>query len=769
MLAYQNPRFTVDERVEDLIGRMTLKEKAGQCNQRMFGWDAYRKTAHGFELTDAFRDEVATYGGMGALYGLLRADPWSKVSFENGIDAAAGAKVANEIQRYLKDNTRLGIPALLVEECPHGHQALDGTLFPTNLGVGATWNPELAGKAYAHAAAEIRSRGGTIALFSALDVLRDPRWGRAEECFGEDPYLAARMTESIVKGMQGDGPEGLRRGDKVAVVLKHFAAQGACEGGRNLGPASIGERELRELHLPVMKVGAEAGAAGCMAAYNEIDGVPCHANRKLLTGVLREEWDFRGIVMADGTAIDRLLMQTGEHERAAALAMKAGVDLSLWDISYTTIENAVISGQLYEADVDRAVRRILRLKFMLGLFDEPYVDEALAAQVVGAASTRAVNLALAQQSIVLLKNEGGTLPLTPSVRRIAVIGPGADDTYRQLGDYTSAQQPGRVVTALQGIEQAAPPDTEIAYARGCGGRDRSKDGFAEAVALAASSDVAVLIMGGSSARDFGARFTVTGAADVTDGTPSEMDCGEGVDLADLRLGGVQAELVREVAATGTPVVLVLIQGRPHAIAELEPDCAAILSAWYPGQEGGRAIGDILFGIVNPSGRLPVSVPRSSDILPVYYNYKDLGKAPGYVDAAEGIASYPFGYGLGYSRFDYGTPTASATTLRKESLDEGVRLEIAVELTNAGAVEGAEVVQLYVKHLDASVTTRVKELKGFQRTSLPPGGKETVQFSIGKEELSLWDADMRYTVERGRKLVMVGPNAADVQQIMITIL
>lgn len=742
---------------------MTLKEKVGQLNQHMYGWDAYEREGSTVRLTDAFKRQVAFGDGMGALYGLFRADPWSAVTFNNGIPTEDSAKFANELQRYVKENTRLGIPVLLSEECPHGHQALDGTLLPVNLNVGSTWNPQLAERAYARASAEIRARGAHLALVSTLDILQDPRWGRSEECYGEDPYLASRMTAAVVRGLQGTESEQLRAPDKTAAVLKHLCAQGAGQGGHNAGPAAIGERELREIHLTAARAGAAAGAAGFMAAYNEIDGVPCHANEALLTGILREEWGFDGIVMADGCAIDRLLALSGDHAEAAATALSAGVDLSLWDTAFTKLEEAVRQGKVDESLIDRAVRRVLRLKFRLGLFERPYVDERLPAAVIGAAETRELNLQLARESIVLLRNgdEGrqGVLPLGDSVKRIAVIGPNADRLYHQLGDYTSVQREGTGTTVLQGIAKAAPAGVEVVHERGCGVRDLSRDGFAAAVAAARGADVAVVAIGGSSARRFDEAFDSNGEAIVSEGNPSEMDCGEGVDLADLRLGGVQEELVQAIAATGTPVVAVVIQGRPHALAGIAEHCAAILCAWYPGPEGGTAIGEILFGAVNPSGKLPVSLPRSSAQLPVYYNQKNPGRPRPYIDMPASPL-YPFGYGLSYTKFEYGEIKLSRETVTAEEIEAGGSVEVRVTVTNAGPVAGAETVQLYVQASESPITRRTLELKGFRKIELAPGAAETIVFELGKEELAIWDRRMSFTVSPCRLSVRAGSSSAE---------
>lgn len=767
---YKQAFIPVEDRVQDLLAQMTLQEKVGQLNQRMYGWNAYVRDNVGITLSHSFKEEVVFGGGMGALYGLFRSDPWSGMNYENGITAADSAKAANMVQRYVMENTRLGIPVLLIEECPHGHQALDGTLLPVNLGVGSTWNPVLMKQAYAHIAAEIRSRGAHVGLVSALDILHDPRWGRSEECFSEDPYLAARFTEAAVQGMQGDGPHELASPNKVAVVLKHLCAQGAAQGGRNAGPAAIGQRELREIHLPGAKAGMEAGVAGFMAAYNELDGIPCHANKELLTGILREEWKFDGIVMADGCAIDRLLALTGSYESAAALALSAGVDISLWDTSFTTLEEAVKQGKVSEVEIDRAVSRVLRLKFRLGLFERPYAEELSTTYEVGRPDFRNINLQVARESVVLLKNEGDLLPLKAKAgqRRIAVIGPNADRLYNQLGDYTSVQREGTGTTILQGIRLTAPEGVTVIHALGCGIRDESSAGIQEAVAAAIGADVAVLVLGGSSARQFGGDFDSNGAAIVSEGSPSEMDCGEGVDLADLSLGGIQLQLVEAVAATGTPVVAVIIQGRPHALTGLEDLCGAILCAWYPGTEGGRALGEILFGKVNPSGKLPVSLPRSAAQLPVYYNQKDPGRPRVYVDMPS-AALYPFGYGLSYTTFEYGDVSLSQNIIFASELEKGTKVTVTVGVKNTGASSGAETVQLYIRARESGITRRIAELKAFRKIELLPGEYQTVNFCLSREELGIWNKEMNFAVEPCRIAVQMGGNSRDTVATELTIL
>ncbi|MFE9808804.1 glycoside hydrolase family 3 N-terminal domain-containing protein [Streptomyces sp. NPDC005548] len=767
---YRDPSAPVAERVRDLLGRMTLPEKIGQVNQRLYGWQAYERTPDGHRLTDTFRDEVSAFGGMGALYGLQRADPWSGVGFEDGLDAHDGARMAQAVQRHAREDTRLGIPVLLVEEMPHGHQALDGTVLPVNLAVGATWDPPLYAQAVAGAATELRARGAHLALVSALDVVRDPRWGRTEECFTEDPYLAARMTEALVEGARSSG---------VGVVLKHFAGQGASVGGRNSAATELGTRELHEIHLAAARAGVSAGAAGVMAAYNEFDGVPCVANRYLLTEVLRERWGFEGIVMADGGAIDRLVRLTGDPVAAGARALDAGCDLSLWDASFARLAEAVGRGLVAEERLDAAVTRVLALKFRLGLFeDEPAAsvdsggvpagnalkgrfrkgssggpDDLAAGQgdVAGPVDLAGLGERIARASVTLLVHEGDVLPLSSGTSRIAVLGPNADAVAPLLGDYTAPQRPGTGVSILQGIRAAAGPGTEVTYAEGCAlvGDDVSE--VASAASLAAAAEVAVLVLGGSSARSGDTVFASNGAALAGSGPPSGMTCGEGVDLADLSLPAGQRALLDAVSATGTPVVVVLVQGRPHAVPAPRSGAWALLSAWYPGPRGGRAVADVLFGNAEPRGRLPVSVPRSAAHLPVFYNAKD-HRYRGYVDqSAE--ARHVFGHGLSYTTVEYGMPRLS----RNRVTAGAPRLVCRVTVRNTGARTAHETVQLYVRRLSGGTAwPRIRELRGFVGLDIAPGTEADAVFDIGPDTLASVGRNHERVVEAGAVALETGP-------------
>jgi beta-glucosidase len=702
---YRDAAAPVDARVSDLLSRMTLREKVGQLNQRMYGWDAYRRTPDGgFEPTEALYAETERFAGLGALYGLLRADAWSGVDHTNGPGAEDSAALTDLVQRHVIERSRLGIPALFVEEMPHGHMALDGTVLPVNLAVGATFDPRLYERAAAHAAAELRARGGHVALVSALDIARDPRWGRTEECFGEDPYLASRLTEALVRGMQGAPAEHFAD-DKAPVVLKHFAGQGATVGGRNSAESELGRRELHEIHLPAARAGIRAGAAAVMAAYNEVDGMPCSGNRALLTELLRERWGFEGLVMADGLAVDRLARITGDKVSAGALALDAGVDLSLWDEGFTHLEEAVERGLVSEKALDAAVARVLRLKFRLGLFDRQGTPP------LAPTGGRDLSTALARAAVTLLRNDGGTLPIRADVSRIAVLGPQSATTAHQMGDYTAPQRPGTGSSVLDALRRLAPPGVDLRHARGCALTGGDLSGIPEAVAAAAASDLAVLVLGGSSARTPDTGFAANGAALTA---VSEMTCGEGVDLAGLRLGAAQYALLDAVVATGTPTALVLIQGRPHVVPDT---AAAVLTAWYPGPWGGEAIAEVLLGLAEPAGRLPVSVPRSAAQLPVYYNHKDT-EYGGYVDeSAEPLHS--FGHGLSYTRFEFGAPRVSGR-------------EVEVDVTNSGDRYGRTVVQVYLRRLITSFWPRTLELCAFEGVALAPGERRTVTMTLGVE-------------------------------------
>lgn len=774
---YKNSELTPSERAKDLLSHMTVREKVGQLNQHLYGFQVYERKNNDILLSQELKEEIEYYGGLGALYGLYRADPWSGKNYESGLTGILAPKAYNLVQKYVLAHSRLGIPMLLSSECPHGHQALDGYLLPVNLNAGAAFHPELLKRAYEVCGSQLKEMGVHMALISVLDVLRDPRWGRSEECYSEDPYLSSELAKAAVTGIQSNG---------IAAVAKHFCAQGEGTGGVNASAARIGERELREIHLAGAKACSKAGAKGIMAAYNEIDGIPCHSNKRLLTDILRGEMNFDGVVMADGLAIDRLDVMTGNNAMSAARALMAGVDISLWDEGFTRLEEAYNSGFITMEELDKAVYRVLKLKFEMGLFENPYIEE----KDVSASHTYKDHpeaLELARESVCLLKNEEQILPLNvKQIRTLAIIGPNADEIYHQLGDYTPPVRDAEGITVLKGIQDFAKnsgEEIQIKFSKGCGLLDPQEDYIEEAVRLAKSSDYTILVLGGSSSRFGGAEFDANGAAKLNGKV--EMDCGEGIDSADLNLPGLQNRLAKAIYETGKPVISVLIQGRPYAISEIEKYSKALLCAFYPGMKGGQAIAEIIFGETCPSGHLPVSIPRHVGQLPVYYNYKDSYQGMHYYNMSEGPL-YPFGHGLSYTQFQYSDLKLNYRSLsgypaeelkdpkmvQKETTDSiGVTLnnlkkgsiKIEADITNKGDYDGYALLLLYTKDMQASVTTRVMELKAFTKVWVIKGETKRAVLSLDEESLSIWNDKMDFVPETGDIKLMLSDGCNTIWQ------
>lgn len=722
MFPYENPALTPEERTADLLGRMTLREKIGQLNQRLYGFRCYTRRGEEIALTREFQEEVAHYSGLGALYGLHRADPWADKDYGSGLTGALSPKASNLVQKYVLEHSRLRIPVLMSTECPHGPQVLDGALLPVNLAAGASFSPELVEAAAERSGAQLRELGVHLALVSALDVLRDPRWGRSEECFGEDPYLASRMGEAVVRGIRSQG---------VAVVAKHLCAQGETTGGVNASAARIGQRELREIHLPPVESCARAGAEAFMAAYNEIDGVYCHANPALLTDYLRGELGFQGFVMSDGVAIDQLDAVTGDRTVSGAAALNAGVDMGLWDTGFRRLEEAVAQGLVDEKRIDQAAGRILLLKFRMGLFENPFVPET-----DHYAAFRVSGKALAEQTPVLLKNPG-ILPLSlERPGKIFLTGPNADALYNQLGDYTPPVREG--ITLRQGLEallKDAP--AELAFHPGspmfCCEEAESR----RALSLAADCDAIIYAAGGSSSRFAGqGEFDTNGAMLRQNGVT--MDCGENVDSSTLLLPGRQLEEIAALKALGKPVIVIVIAGRPYAMEALSSQADALIYSFYPGPWGGEVLAKLLFGLLEPGGRLPVSLPADASRLPVYYNPKDSYRPMAYYDGKNG-ASFSFGEGLSYTRFRY--------TLLDAPQGEERPLRFLVE--NTGARPGYAVPQLYLHRTQGVATSRVRQLCGFQKAYLAPGECREMTIPVPRESLTQFDAAMRRCLPKGR--------------------
>ena len=752
---YKRADAPVADRVADLLGRMTLEEKAGQLLCPM-GWEMYVKNADGtVEISDKFREQNG--GGMpvGSYWAVLRADPWTQKTLITGLSPRQSAEALNKLQQYAVDSTRLGIPILFAEELPHGHMAIGTTVFPTGLGMASTWNPQLIEEAGAAIGLEAALQGASIGYGPVLDVARDPRWSRMEETFGEDPYLTGEMGTAYMTGMQHHGDKDAR---PVFSTLKHFAAYGVPEAGRNGDRAVVGQNQLFSELLPPFKRAVEAGAGTIMTSYNLIDGVPSTANKMLLTDVLRDKWGFEGFVYSDLFSIDGIAGHMApDRMTAGAMALKAGVDMDLGAAAYgRRALEALEQGLITEADLDKAVARVLRLKFMAGLFDNPYVDPARAEAEVRTAKTRQTAREVARQSITLLKNDG-MLPLDKNLKRIAVIGPNADTQYNQLGDYTAPQDSAYITTVLEGVRAAVGNGTEVVYEKGCAVRDTTQSQIARAVEAAESADAVVLVVGGSSARDFKTKYIETGAATVSaDNSPAlvlDMDCGEGYDRATLSLLGDQEKLMAAVIATGKPVAVVYIQGRPLDMNMASEKASALLTAWYPGGEGGHAVADVIFGDYNPSGRLPVTIPRAEGQIPIYYSK---GEQRDYMDMP-GSPLYAFGHGLSYTDFEY-----SDLKISKPDMNADTIVTVSCRVTNTGKRAGAEVVQCYVRDVLASVSQPAMLLKGFCRVELKPGESREMTFPLTSGELSIYNQALEQVVEPGEFRVMVGAASDDIR-------
>lgn len=763
MEAYKDSTLTIHERVTDLLGRMTVKEKVGQVNQHMYGWKVYEKNDSGeIELTDYFKDHVKWGGGVGALYGLFRADPWSEVSYDNGILPEESLEATKKVQKYIKENSRLGIPTLFVEECPHGHQGLGSVSYPTNIGRGAMFNPDLVQEMSEHMAEELAMKGVHIGLVSTLDLARDPRWGRTEECFGEDPYLASVYSEAVVKGFQGDlitsdtnftektVAELNRQPQQIGVVLKHLIAQGDALGGHNSGDVSLGQRELYDIYDSLMD--SAQNAVGVMAAYNDIDGVPCHANSDLLNKQLKEDRNFQGLVMADGGAIDRLHVGSEDKVAKAKLSLEGGVDLSLWDHSYLTIEEGITDGRIKEETLNDAVYRVLAIKFLLGLFDETETPEA--DWEAKKEKWQALNLEAARESITLVKNKDAFLPLNKP-GKIAVVGPNAHALYNQLGDYTSPQNNEYASTVLEGVQRQFT-NSEVVYSEGTQVRSLEET-IDETLDTVKGSDVIVLALGGSSTRNFGGDFLANGAVDKPE---ENMDTGENIDVASLKLGGYQLDLFKALSKLDIPVVTVLIQGRPYEMEELLEDSAAVLVAWYPGQRGGEAIADVLSGKVNPSGRLPISVPKSSGQLPVYYNQKLSLKKEDYFDV-DGKPTFTFGDGFSYSEVVYKDLKTDKEEITVEALLNGEEATVSVTVQNKSDRPVKEPVLFFIQKTGTPLLSRQKELIGMNKVEIAAQSEVTVTFKLAAKHLTQLGFSNEPTIFPSTTRLMLGTTEKEI--------
>lgn len=737
----------MEQRVSDLLSRMTLEEKIGQLRCTL-AWNYYDIRDKNVIPTDLFKQDIKD-GNIGMLWATYRADPWTRKSFTNGLNPELAAKCGNALQKYVKENTRLGIPLFLAEEAPHGHMAIGTTVFPTGLGMAATWNPTLMEQAGRVIAKEIRLQGAHISYGPVLDVSRDPRWSRVEESYGEDPTLTSYMGEAMVRGL---GAGKLSDPYATLATLKHFIGYGTTESGQNGNPTFLGMREIHENFLPPFKRAIDAGALSVMTSYNSLDGIPSTANSYFLTDVLHKEWNFHGFVVSDLYSIDGIWQThhvAATRQQAGVMALHAGVDVDLGALAYEGLVEAVKKGEAIEARIDTACARILRMKFEMGLFENPYVDPKAARDVRNGDDIMVARRA-AQELVTLLENRNHTLPLRKDMR-VAVVGPNADNVYNLLGDYTAPQPRGNVKTILDGVKTKLPA-ANIEYVKGCAVRDTNDCNIGEAVAAARRADVVIVAVGGSSARDFKTSYKETGAAVSDSKSLADMDCGEGFDRATLTLLGRQQELLEALKRTGKPLVVVYIEGRPLEKTWAAEHADALLTAYYPGEQGGQAIADVVFGDYNPAGRLPVSVARHIGQLPVYYN-KKAPAAHNYVEMAA-KPLYGFGYGLSYTTFDY-------ANLRITKKDKRT-FDVSFDVTNTGERDGDEVAQLYLHDELASTVQPLLQLKHFERAPIKRGETRRFTFTLTADDLSIVNGELKRVVEPGDFTVMVGPSSDNIK-------
>jgi beta-glucosidase len=738
---YLDPKQSIDKRVEDLLSRMTLEEKIGQLNMpcvydHHFGndiesqIDSCRKFSAGTLETG-----IGPGGGLFSMRDIIGPE-----------GARRQAELNNEFQKIAIEGTRLKIPLIMIDEATHGLQASGATIFPEGLAIGSTWNMDLVRTLYAAVAKEGRATGTNHLCTLVVEPNRDPRMGRNSEGFSEDPYLCSLIAESIVTGIQGDN---VAAPDKAVAVLCHFPGQTQPVSGLENGDQEISERTLREVFFPSWVGGIKKGGAlGVMATYPAIDGVPAHASEKLLKSILRDELGFEGLVLSEGNGITNLINQhvVSSQKEAGSLALNSGVDVG---ISYeeafmrSMLEN-VAEGKVNISMIDRSVRRILSQKFLLGLFENPYADPDDAERIVHRGEHQELALQAAREGIVLLKNENSLLPLKKDIGSIAIIGPDADNVRNQLGDYIAGNisDNQNIVTVLKGIRSKVSSKTKVTYVKGCNVMGNEGNDIAKAKKAAKNADIAIVVVGENE------RYSENGPTD-----------GEGLDISTLDLTGLQEDLVEAVCESGTPTIVVLINGRPLSTRWIAEHVPAIIEPWFCGEKGGLAVADVLFGDYNPSGRLPITIPRNVGQLPSYYNYK-YSKAMEIDGAYADISATPlfeFGYGLSYTSFKYDNLVITPQQIGSEG-----DVSVSLDVKNTGDRAGSEVVQLYISDVISSVTRPVKELKGFGKVMLQPGESKRVEFTITPEHLSFLDQNMKRIVEPGIFKVMVGSSSKDIR-------
>lgn len=743
--AYLDSDMPIEERVEDLLSRMTLEEKIGQLKARMLmGWRMFLEAMEGLSQDQQRRFMRVFWRMSSQERDIMEAmtvnyvrKHWKEVIEKEektigmlslvlrSFSPKEGVQLANQILKLFLEESRLGIPVMIHDECLHGCVAKGSAIFPQSIALASTWNPSLMEEVAVAIGRETRARGIHQCLSPTINIARDPRCGRTEETYGEDPYLASLMAVAFVKGVQSQ---------KVVTTPKHYVANFVGDGGRDSHEIHFSERILREIYFPAFRASVEkANALSIMSAYNSLDGDPCSCSKWLLTDILRGEWGFNGFVVSDYGSVEGIhaLHRVAETKaEAGKKALETGMDMELPEADcFEELAGLVNDGTLSEKVVDEAVRRVLRVKFWLGLFDDPYADPECAEKICDCEEHRTLALKAAREGIVLLKNDG-TLPFSKNLKSVAIVGPSAGKM--RLGGYTGYGV--RVVSPLEGVRGKVSKETRVFFAEGCTLTGTSKEGLEQARKMAKRSDVAVLFVGNSVETE-----------------------GEGRDRSNLDLPGVQEDLITEMCGTGTPVVVVLTNGSAVTLTKWLDDANAVVEAWYPGEEGGNAIADVLFGDCNPGGKLPITFPKTTGQLPLYYNYKPTGRGYDYVDLRGKQPLFPFGHGLSYTEFEYSNLKIDP----EETSPEG-KVDVSVGVKNAGKYKGDEVVQLYIHDTVATIAKPVKELKGFKRITLQSGEEKTVNFSLGPEDLTSYDVNMNLVVEPGVFEVMIGSSSEDIR-------
>jgi beta-glucosidase len=758
---YRDAAAGVDARVDDLLARMTLEEKVAQL---MSLWDAKAEVFDGKLEFDPAKMARKFPNGIGHFARPSDAKGPVSPRVVPGRDVRGTVRLVNAVQRFATTQTRLGIPVLFHEEGLHGYAARDATSFPQAIALASSWDPALIRAVNAVTAREIRARGVPLALTPVVDVARDPRWGRIEETFGEDPYLVGELGVAAVEGLQGTGRGGPLPPEKVFATLKHLTGHGQPESGTNVGPAPFAERTLREFFFPPFeKILHRTGISAVMPSYNEIDGVPSHANGWLLTDIVRKEWGFRGIIISDYYAIEQLesLHHVAKDKAAAARrALAAGVDTDLPSGgAYATLLAEARAGRVPAEAIDAAVRRNLAIKFRAGLFENPYADVARALALTNTPEARALARRAAQRSIVLLKNDG-VLPLRlpeDGSRKpvIAVIGPNA--AVARLGGYYG--QPPVTVSILDGIRVRAGQRADIVFSEGVR-ITANDDWWANEVLLADPKENERLIQAAVAVAERADQI-VLAIGDTEQTSREGWDTNHLGDRDSLDLVGEQQALFDALHALGKPIVVVLINGRPPSIVSIATRARAILEGWYLGEQGGNAVADVLFGDVNPGGKLPVTIPRSVGQLPMFYDAKPSARRGYLFDTVAPL--YPFGFGLSYTKFEIGSPRLSVGHIAADG-----SVTVSVPVRNVGDRDGDETVQLYVHQRVSSVTRPIKELRAFERVSLKAGEEKTLSFKLDPEAFQMWNVAMQHVVEPGDFDIMVGPNSAQLQTVTLVI-